>query len=73
MQEEMVAPSAGAPSGGGGAGGHGTGAAGGTGTMTQRNGKLPLLKFDNGGSHEGEWFNGKMHGRGIYTWANKDR
>ena len=41
--------------------------------MTQRNGKLPLLKFDNGGSYEGEWFNGKMHGRGIYTYADGGR
>jgi hypothetical protein len=41
--------------------------------MTLRNGKLPLIKFDNGNAYEGEWLNGKVHGHGIYTWANKDR
>ncbi len=40
--------------------------------MTQRNGKLPLVKFDDG-AYEGEWLNGKFHGHGIYTWADSDR
>ena len=69
----MVAPSAGAPSGGGGAGGHGTGAAGGTRTLTQRNGKLPLIEFAKSHTYEGEWLNGKMHGHGIYNWASGSR
>jgi hypothetical protein len=38
-----------------------------------RNGKLPLVKFDDGGAYEGEWLNGKIHGRGICTWASGDR
>ena len=38
-----------------------------------KNGKLPLVKLDNGNNYEGEWLNGKMHGRGIYTWAHGDR
>ena len=37
-----------------------------------RNGKLPLVKCDNG-SYEGEWLNGKRHGRGIFTWADGGR
>jgi hypothetical protein len=41
--------------------------------MTQRNGKLPLIRFDGGSAYEGEWLNGKLHGHGIYTWANKNR
>ncbi len=41
--------------------------------MTQRNGQLPLFKFDNGCSYEGEWLNGKMHGHGIYNWASGSR
>jgi hypothetical protein len=40
--------------------------------MTLRNGKLPLIKFFDG-DYEGEWLNGKQHGHGIYTWANKDK
>ena len=59
MQEEIVAPSAGAPSGGF--------------ITAMRNGKLPLFKYDNGDAYEGEWLNGKMRGRGIYTWASGDR
>jgi hypothetical protein len=42
-------------------------------TTVLRNGKLPLFKFDNGDAYEGEWLNGKVHGRGIFTWANGDR
>jgi hypothetical protein len=39
------------------------------GAMTElRNGKLPLVNFDYGDAYEGEWLNGKMHGRGIYTY-----
>ena len=38
-----------------------------------RNGKLPLVKLDGGHAYEGEWLNGKFHGRGIYTWASGDR
>ncbi len=45
----------------------------GNGEMTQRNGKLPLIKSDNGDAYEGEWLNGKQHGHGIYTWANGSR
>jgi hypothetical protein len=41
--------------------------------MTQRNGKLPLIKFDNGDAYEGEWLNGNKHGHGIYTWADGER
>ena len=26
-----------------------------------------------GGRYEGDWLDDKMHGRGIMTWANKDR
>ena len=28
------------------------------------------LIFTNGGIYEGEWFEGAMHGKGIYTFAN---
>ena len=38
-----------------------------------RNGKLPLFQLDNGNAYEGEWLNGKVHGRGIMTWANGNR
>jgi hypothetical protein len=38
-----------------------------------RNGKLPLYKLDNGHAYEGEWLDGKIHGRGIYTWADDSR
>jgi hypothetical protein len=41
--------------------------------MTQRNGKLPLFKFGDGGAYEGEWLYGKIHGHGIYTWATGER
>ena len=40
--------------------------------MTQRNGKLPLIQLGNG-AYEGEWLNGKRHGRGTYTWADGKR
>ncbi len=38
-----------------------------------RNGKLPLVEFDNGHAYEGEWLNGKYHGRGIMTWPDGGR
>ena len=38
-----------------------------------RNLKLPLVKLADGHTYEGEWLNGKKHGRGIYTWADGDR
>jgi hypothetical protein len=38
-----------------------------------RNEKLPLVKYANGDAYEGEWLNGKCHGRGIYTWATGER
>lgn len=38
-----------------------------------QNGKLPLVKFDNGDAYEGVWLNGKRHGRGIYTYADGAR
>ena len=41
--------------------------------MVLRNGKLPLINLDNGNAYEGEWFNDKMHGRGIYTYASGNR
>ena len=41
--------------------------------MVLRNGKLPLVKLDNGDAYEGEWLSGKMRGRGTYTWASGDR
>jgi hypothetical protein len=41
--------------------------------MTQRNGKLPLVKCGNGDAYEGEWLNGKQHGHGIFTWADGER
>ena len=41
--------------------------------MTQRNGKLPLFKYDNGETYEGEWLNGNRHGRGIFTWPDGER
>jgi hypothetical protein len=59
MQEEMVAPSAGAPSGGV--------------IPAMQNGKLPLFQLDNGNAYEGEWLNGKYHGRGIFTYADGGR
>ena len=40
---------------------------------TMRNGRLPLVKFDCGGTYTGEWRDGKMHGQGTYTWANGNR
>jgi hypothetical protein len=44
------------------------------GVMTAlRNGKLPLEKFDNGDAYEGDWLNGKRHGRGVETYADGDR
>ena len=42
-------------------------------TVTLRNGKLPLIRLDDGNAYEGEWLNDKLHGRGIYTWASGDR
>jgi hypothetical protein len=41
--------------------------------MTPRNGKLPLIKFVDGATYEGEWLNGNRHGRGIYTWPDGER
>jgi hypothetical protein len=41
--------------------------------MTLRNGKLPLIRLDDGNAYEGEWLNGKMHGHGIHTWPNGER
>jgi hypothetical protein len=41
--------------------------------LPQSNGKLPLIKFRNGDTYQGEWFNEKMQGHGIYTWADGDR
>jgi hypothetical protein len=38
-----------------------------------RNGKLPLVKIEGGNAYEGEWLNDKIHGRGIYTWADGQR
>jgi hypothetical protein len=38
-----------------------------------RNGKLPLVKFVDGSAYVGEWLNGKMHGRGIFTSASGNR
>ena len=32
---------------------------------TERN--VPLVKLDSGETYEGEWLNGKLHGRGIWT------
>jgi hypothetical protein len=31
----------------------------------QRNGRLPLIKLDNGITYEGEWLDDQPHGRGI--------
>jgi hypothetical protein len=42
-------------------------------TMTLRNGKLPLIRLDDGNAYEGEWLNGKMHGHGIHTWPDGER
>ena len=41
--------------------------------MTLRNGKLPLIRLDDGNAYEGEWLNGKMHGHGIFTWPDGTR
>jgi hypothetical protein len=41
--------------------------------MKQRNGKLPIVKSDNGDAYEGEWLNGNRHGRGIYTRPDGER
>ena len=41
--------------------------------MALCNGKLPLVKFDDGNAYEGEWLNGKKHGHGIYTWTEGHR
>ena len=38
-----------------------------------KNGKLPLVMLAYGDAYEGEWLNGKWHGRGIYTWADGSR
>jgi hypothetical protein len=38
-----------------------------------RNGKLPLVKFGDGSTYEGEWLNDKYHGRGIKTYADGGR
>jgi len=38
-----------------------------------RNGKLPLVKLADGHTYEGEWLNGNLHGRGIYTFADGER
>jgi len=38
-----------------------------------RNGRLPLVKLPDGNAYEGEWPNGKFHGRGIKTWADGDK
>jgi hypothetical protein len=35
--------------------------------MAKCNGKLPLVKFDNDRTYEGEWLNDLVHGRGILT------
>jgi hypothetical protein len=35
-----------------------------------RKGNLPLVNFQDGSTYEGEWRDGKMHGRGIYSWRN---
>ena len=40
---------------------------------TTRNGRLPLVKFDAGGTYTGEWRDGQMHGQGTYTWASGSR
>ena len=37
-----------------------------------RKGQLPLVNFKDGSTYEGEWRDGKMHGRGIYSWPNGD-
>jgi len=40
---------------------------------TLRNGKLPLVKLGDGRAYEGEWLNGNLHGRGIFTSADGNR
>ena len=37
------------------------------------NGKLPLYRHGDSSAYEGEWLNGKFHGRGIMTWADGRR
>jgi len=32
-----------------------------------------VRKYENGDKYEGEFFNGKLHGKGIYTYANGDK
>jgi len=43
--------------------------------MTILNGKLPLIKFSDGGTYEGglagEWLNGEKHRHGIFTWTKR--
>jgi hypothetical protein len=34
---------------------------------------MAVVRFGDGSAYEGEWLNGKLNGRGIYTYANKDR
>lgn len=29
--------------------------------------------WENGRTYEGNWKNGKMHGKGIYTWEDQRR
>jgi len=29
-----------------------------------------MERYSNGNKYEGEFYNGKPHGKGIYTWAN---
>mgnify|MGYP001131685251 CR=1 FL=1 len=32
-----------------------------------------ILSYADGDRYEGEWKNGKMHGKGVYVYANGDR
>ena len=40
---------------------------------TMRNGRLPLVKFGDGGTYTGEWRDGKIHGQGTYTLTSGNR
>lgn len=41
-------------------------------TTNKRNPKLRKVTFRDNSSYQGEWYNGKMHGHGLFNYANGD-